>query len=300
MMHYGIPCWMVAAVILLSSCATRLASLPDQSASQIEASYTVYRNVAYGSDPEQVMDIYLSETAASYGKHNYTIVFLHGGAYYLSDKAKEEKYIEPYLRKGLNVVNLNYRLKRGIATATSDLPLALNFLQNQADAYSLELDRVIVTGFSAGAQIATNVGLSWNDPSYPDRLDPGTRIVGIINFSGPVDQLDVIERIFVDHEYELFSAAGKALFSGEGYADPEAVAIYEPVNYFDRRDPPVFLWHGGLDDQIPPDTFQAFTGKFRAGRDVLRFVPQGKHSPTDEELAAAYAEIFAFLDGLRR
>lgn len=57
------------------------------------------------------MDIYLSPEAKSYGERNYTIVFLHGGAYYLSDKAAEEQYIEPYLRKGLHLVNMNYRLK---------------------------------------------------------------------------------------------------------------------------------------------------------------------------------------------
>ncbi|MBB4078034.1 acetyl esterase/lipase [Lewinella aquimaris] len=299
-MHYGILCCAATCAMMLSSCATNLASLPDRSAGQIDASYTMHKDVAYGADPEQVMDIYLSKTAASFGKRNYTIVFLHGGAYYLSDKTEEEKYIEPYLRKGLNVVNLNYRLKRGITAATSDLPLALNFLQDHNEAYPLKLDNIIVTGFSAGAQIATNVGLAQNNPSFPDRLDPGIRIVGIINFSGPVDQLDVIEQIFVDHEYELFSAAGKALFPEEGYAAPETVAVYEPVNYFDRNDPPVFLWHGGQDDQIPPDTFRAFTGKFRAEKDVLQYVPEGKHSPTSEELAAAYAGIFAFLDALDR
>ncbi|WP_254826524.1 alpha/beta hydrolase [Lewinella sp. JB7] len=299
-MHFAIMAWVALCSLIFSSCATSLASLPHQTGNQIDASYTVHRDIAYGADPEQVMDIYLSNVASSYGKHNYTIVFLHGGAYYLSDKAKEEKYIEPYLGKGLNVVNLNYRLKRGIAAATSDLPHALNFLRKNPEAYPLELNNVIVTGFSAGAQIATNVGLAQNNPSFPDRPDRGIRIVGIINFSGPVDQLDVIERIFVDHEYALFSEAGKALFPEDDYATPEAVALYEPVHYFDRSDPPIFLWHGGMDDQIPPDTFRAFTDKFRTGKDALRYVPAGKHSPTSEELAAAYEEIFTFLDDLDR
>jgi hypothetical protein len=28
------------------------------------------------------------------------------------------------------------------------------------------------------------------------------------------------------------------------------------------------------------------------------FIPDGKHSPTEEELATAYVEIFKFLEGL--
>lgn len=264
----------------------------------METVYKVLKDVSYGSDAEQTMDIYLSEKAKSYGKLNYTIVFLHGGAYYLSDKSQEERYIEPYLKKGLNVVNLNYRLKRGIPFATSDLTNDLNFLKANNTKYGLNLDNVIVTGFSAGAQIATNVGLEQNNPSFPDKLNTGISIKGIINFSGPVDDLDAIEKIFVDHENELFSKAGKALFPSEGYTSYEVLSVYAPVSYFDANDPPVFLWHGGLDDQIPPATFEQFVSLMRKGKDTRMFIPNGKHSPTEEELATAYMEIFKFLEGL--
>ena len=245
------------------------------------------------------MDIYLSKDAKSYGKKNYTIVFLHGGAYYLSDKAAEEKYIEPYLKKGLNVVNMNYRLKRGIPLATSDLPNALHFLLEKNGEYNLNLRNIIVTGFSAGAQIATNVGLSQNNASYPDKLDNGLTITGVINFSGPVDDLDVIEKIFVDHDHELFSQAGKALFPSEGYEKKEVVSVYEPITYFDENDPSVFLWHGGKDDQIPLETFADFIAKLRKNKDFLCYIPNGKHSPTKAELEAAYDVVFQFLDGLK-
>ncbi len=284
--------------IILSSCSKKLTSITDLSDTEIETVYKVLKDVSFGSDAEQVMDVYLSQNATSFGKRNYTIVFLHGGAYYLSDKSQEERYIEPYLRKGLNVVNLNYRLKRGIPLATSDLTNALNFLKaNNAD-FGLNLDNVIVTGFSAGAQIATNVGLAQNNPSFPDKLNTGISIKGIINFSGPVDGLDVIEKIFVDHEYELFSKAGKALFPSEGYTSNEVLSVYAPVSYFDANDPPIFLWHGGLDDQIPPATFEQFVSLMRKGKDTRIFIPNGKHSPTKEELATAYVEIFKFLEGL--
>jgi acetyl esterase/lipase len=285
-------------LILLSSCSKKLTSTVDLSATEKETVYKILKDVSYGSDAEQVMDIYLSQNAKSFGKHNYTIVFLHGGAYYLSDKSQEERYIEPYLKKGLNVVNLNYRLKRGIPLATSDLTNALNFLKaNNAD-YSLNLGNVIVTGFSAGAHIATNVGLAQNNPEYPNKLDEGITITGIINFSGPVDGLDLIERIFSEHDYDLFSQAGEALFPPEDYESKENIAIYEPITYFDPNDPPIFLWQGALDDQVPPVTFEQFVLKMRKDKDVRIFIPDGKHSPNKEEFDKAYVEIFKFLDEL--
>ncbi len=288
----------IISLVILSSCSKELTSIPDKTSDEISETYEILKDVFYSSDAEQKMDIYLSKDAKSYRNNNYTIVFLHGGAYYLSDKTEEEIYIQPYLKKGLNVVNMNYRIKRGIPLATNDLTNALNYLKDQNSKYNLNLNNIILTGFSAGAQIASNVGLAQNNPSFPDKLDDGITIKGIINFSGPVDDLEVIEKIFIDYDYELFRKAGKALFPSEGYATKEVVAVYEPNTYFDENDPPIFLWHGGQDDQIPPSTFEEFTAKLRERKDVLTYVPDGKHSPNEEELEAAYAKIFVFLNDL--
>jgi acetyl esterase/lipase len=37
--------------------------------------------------------------------------------------------------------------------------------------YQLNLNRVILTGFSAGAHIASYVGISANNPNYENKLD---------------------------------------------------------------------------------------------------------------------------------
>ncbi len=288
----------IISLLLLTSCSKNLTSVPDKTTEQISATYQIKKDISYGTDAEQNMDVYLSKEAKSYGKNNYTIVFLHGGAYYLSDKSAEEKYIEPYLKKGLNVVNMNYRLKKGIPIATMDLTNALNFLKINNSDYDLNLDNIIVTGFSAGAHIATNVGVSQNNSEYPNKLNDGIKITGIINFSGPVDGVDVVEKIFVDHDNELFSKAGKALFPSEGYELKEKIAVYEPITYFDKNDPPIFLWHGGEDNQIPPQTFEAFVPMLNRNKDILIYKQNGLHSPNEEELKSAYVEIFTFLDNL--
>lgn len=285
-------------LLLTTSCSKKLTSIPDKTAEQFSATYQIIKDVSYGSDVKQNMDIYLSKEAKSYGKKNYTIVFLHGGAYYLSDKSAEERYVEPYLKKGLNVVNMNYRLKRGIPLATTDLTNALNFLKANKSDYNLNMKNVVVTGFSAGAHIATNVGVSQNNSEYPNKLDDGIEITGIINFSGPVDGLDVVEKIFVDHDNDLISKAGNALFPSKGYESQELIAVYEPITYLDKNDPPIFLWHGGKDDQIPPQTFEIFVSKLTKNKDYVIFKSDGQHSPNEIEFKEAYTAIFKFLDNL--
>ena len=290
----------IICLFLLASCSKTLTSISDKTAEQIANTYEIRKDIPYGRHDEQKLDIYISKDASSYGKNNFTIVFLHGGAYYASDKSAEERYIEPYLKKGLNVVNMNYRLKRGISVATTDLTIALNFLKANNSEYGLDLENIIVTGFSAGAHIATLVGLTQNNADYPDRLMAGIRITGIVNFSGPVDGLDVVEKIFVDHENALWSKAGRALFPSEGYEEKARIAKYEPITYLDSSDPPVFIWHGGEDNQIPPETFVEFSRNLIKGKDRVSYLPQARHSPTQEELEAAYIEIFQFLDGLEQ
>ena len=283
----------------LGACSVHLASVADKTTEQINTAYHVTKDVAYGPDKEQTLDLYLSTTAQQLKTKNYTIVFLHGGGYYLSDKSLEERYIQPYLKKGLNVVNLNYRLKRGIPLATEDLTTALNFLGTHRAAYPLPLDRVVLSGFSAGGHIASLVAVTANDSAYPHPLVPGIHIAGVVNFSGPVGGLDVVEEVFMNHEVPVMKEIGMALFPASvGYAPKDLVKVYEPLTYFDKQDPPFFIWQGGQDDQVPPVTFERFVNLLHQDRqkNVVLFVPQGQHSPNASELEEAYKEIFAFLD----
>jgi acetyl esterase/lipase len=293
----------ISAVLFVAlaanSCAVKLASVVDKNPEQIKSAYEIAKDISYGADKEQAMDIYQARNAKKLKNSDYTIVFLHGGGYYVSDKSREERYIQPYLKKGMNVVNLNYRIKRGIPVATEDLTYALNFLKAHNSTYHLNLDRVILTGFSAGAHIASMVAVTANDPTYPNKLDAGIKIAGVINFSGPVDGLDVVEKVFMSNEVPIMKEIGFALFPATTeYAPKEFIRKYEPITYFDKNDPPFFIWHGGKDDQVPPETFVKFVellNEDKQKNEVL-FLPQGLHSPNSDELKDAYVEIFKFLD----
>lgn len=286
---------------LVVPCNAQLSATADKTVEQIKATYNIAKDIPYGTDKEQTMDIYLPEDTRQLNGRNFTIVFLHGGGYYMSDKSREERYIEPYLKKGYTVVNMNYRLKRGIPVATEDLTNALNFLKANKATYLVNLDRTILTGFSAGAHIASNVGAGANNPAYINKLSPGITISGVINFSGPVDGLDVVEKVFIDHEAPLFKEVGNALFpTNNGYVAKDQSAVYEPITYFDKNDPPFFVWYGGKDDQIPAVTFERFVSLLNEDPQKNRvvFIPDGQHSPTAVQLENAYRDIFAFLERL--
>jgi acetyl esterase/lipase len=260
--------------------------------------FKMVKDVFYGADAEQNMDIYLSKEANSF-TNRFTIVFLHGGGYYLNDKSNQEKYIKPYLEKGFNVVNMNYRLKRGIPLATEDLTNALNYLHENNSTFNLNLKRVVTSGFSAGAHIATLVGVTQNDSKYPNKLRVGIKIIGIVNFSGPIDGLDVVEKVFIENEVEIMRTIGNALFVTDGYAPDEIINEYEPITYLDKKDPAIFLWHGGKDDQVPPKTFESFVSQIKKNtKHVVIYDAEAGHNPNAQSLKTTYKEIFSFINKL--
>lgn len=299
-MRLSLHCLRVAAsTALLAACSSKTAPVADLTPAQALAQYAVMKDVAYGTDSQQTMDVYLPRDLKRPGRPTYTVVFMHGGGYYISDKTREERYIRPYLQRGATVVNLNFRLKRGIPVASEDLTLALNFLAKQQGTFPMNLNRLVLTGFSAGGHISSLVAVTANDPTYPHPLAPGIGIAAVVNFSGPVGGLDVVEKVFMDHSVPLMKEIGMALFTEtEGYAPKEMTRKYEPLTYLDAKDPPFFIWQGGLDDQVPPVTFAQFVEVLQRDKrkNAVLFVPNGRHSPSESEFTEAYKQIFEFLD----
>lgn len=277
---------------------TRLSHIVDKSDDQIIDSYVILRDVHYGDDREQNMDLYLSKEARLLPR-NYTIIFLHGGGFYFSDKVKEEQFIRPYLKKGLNVVNLNYRLRRGVSIAVSDLPKALLFLKNKFTNEELSLENLVLAGFSAGGQIASVIGYGASHPNCSYQLPPGINITAIINIAGPVDKLDLVEGGFQQHTDEPMRQIGEAMFPEHPGTTPgRKLAEFEAIHYFQPDAPAYFLWYGGQDDQIPPITFAEFIGLLDLETDQVLYSAGSGHVPDREELSSTYSAIFSFLDRL--
>ncbi len=290
-----------AASCVVAAPDVSLSSLQDLGDDSLENHYRIVRDEEYGPHERQKMDLYLADEVERLGSKDFTVVFLHGGAFSFGDKTDNQRYIQPFLRKGLNVVNLSYRVGEGIPVATEDLTLALNHLRGRSDEYGLRLDRLVVGGFSAGGQIGSTVGFSQGSPDYPFPLDEGIRIVGILNVSGPMDRLDVVHEIFASSERESWQLVARNLFPpGSPFDQGETVRTFTPFTHFSDDDPAFFLWYGGKDDQIPPTTFERFLQELARSQVQHRvlFEPQGGHSPTDAQLRNAFAEVFRFLDDI--
>lgn len=131
--------------------------LDEDSASAVAPlppSTRVWRDVAYGSDPNQRYDVYAPAKASGAP----VILMVHGGGWSRGDKAGRgvvPNKVARWVPKGFVVVSANYRMLPGAdpLTQARDVARALGEAQERASEWGGDHSRFILMGHSAGAHL---------------------------------------------------------------------------------------------------------------------------------------------------
>lgn len=124
-------------------------------------SVTIERDIAYGSDPLQKLDVYVAEEG---GRNLPVVLFVHGGGFTRGDKHGEFSPDNMTLwaaRQGMVGVNINYRLAPAAPwpAGAKDLGAAIAWTRANVARYGGDPDRIVLWGHSAGANhVADYVG----------------------------------------------------------------------------------------------------------------------------------------------
>jgi acetyl esterase/lipase len=129
-------------------------------------SIVITRNVDYvaGTDyaeDKDKLDVFMPPDAAGAP----VIVFFHGGALQQGDKSHGELLAMRFVPEGVGVVSANYRLSPGVKHPAhiQDATAAFAWVINNIERYGGNPERVFVSGYSAGAYLATLLAL---DPAH--------------------------------------------------------------------------------------------------------------------------------------
>ncbi len=140
--------------LLSALCAIVLLLLGQSVSAEVPKDASLQRDVAYGADPAQRLDVYLPPQPRS-----APILFLvHGGGWRRGDKGNArvtDNKVERWLPKGIIVVSANYRLmpEAEPLTQAEDVARALAKVQDLASAWGGDPANVILMGHSAGAHL---------------------------------------------------------------------------------------------------------------------------------------------------
>lgn len=157
----------------------------------------VRTNVRYGSRfPNSFLDIWSPDAS---GALRPTIVFIHGGGWFMGDKDMGDPMagggapVRPLVEAGFSVVNLDYALAPAYRYPTPLIQLneALGHLKAHAGEYGLDMSRVVIMGGSAGAQLTAQYGLVISDPAYAAEVGispavDASAVRGLVIFSAPL------------------------------------------------------------------------------------------------------------------
>ena len=127
------------------------------------------RDLAYGDDPEQVLDIYYpSGTDSSIP----AIVSVHGGGYVYGDKDLYRFYCMSLAQRGFAVVNFSYRLapQYRFPAQLNDVNAVMRFVVSHSEEFFVDPHNIFFVGDSAGAQMASQYMAAVTDPAYASLL----------------------------------------------------------------------------------------------------------------------------------
>ena len=123
------------------------------------------KELAYGNDPEQVLDIYYPSGT---DRPIPTIVSVHGGGYVYGDKDLYRFYCMSLAQRGFAVVNFSYRLapKFRFPAQLEDVNAVMRFACENAEKYFIDRHNIFFVGDSAGAQMASQYLAAVTNPAY--------------------------------------------------------------------------------------------------------------------------------------
>lgn len=270
-------------LIIMSSCTKT-----DTGTNTVNIAEQSMTNVAYGTDPQQKMDIYLPANRSNV--NTKVLILIHGGGWTSGDKNDFALAMDT-LKKRLPdyaIFNLNYRLasfpNNLFPTQEVDTKAAIDFIYGNRSSYVVS-DKFVLLGASAGGHLALLNGYKYHSP---------VNVKAVVDFFGPADMVDMYNNPGAYPALSIF-----ALLSGTPASNPGLYQSSSPLTYVNASSAPTIIIQGGLDPLVNATT-QSFALKTKldlAGVvNEYVFYPTGGHGNWDvPTYTDAYNKIQVFL-----
>ena len=208
-----------------------------------KSGYAVHRDLAFGRDPRQKLDIYVPAGARG---PMPVLLFLYGGGWQAGSRTDYRAFGQAFTSAGIVVAVADYRLYPQVKFPgfVEDAAGALAFLHDHVADYGGDPNRIFVSGHSAGAY---NVVMMASEPKFIEARGgrPGW-IRGVIGMSGPYDFLPMSDPVYVD------------MFHGTNNLDSM------PTNHVNGVRQPMLLATGTADTTVDQGNTDRMSNKLRS------------------------------------
>ena len=221
---------------------------------------TSITDVAYrDNDVDATLNVYFPDSTTD-GEVLPTVVWTHGGAWVSGSKEDYATYHRMIAAEGFTVVSIDYALgpDAQYPIALIQINAALTFLQDNAAEYHVDVDRFVLAGDSAGAQISSQIATMATNAEYaasvgvlptisPDQLR------GVVLFCGIYDMVAFLDGNKVGPAILRWGATTATwAYTGSKSDDSAAATQMSTLNSVTSEFPPTFI-SGGNDDPLTDD-----------------------------------------------
>lgn len=256
-----------------------------------------YAQYSAGEDSEAAQksllaDVYLPQEPGPFP----TILMVHGGAWFAGSKADVSSHARHAANLGYAVVAINYRLAPTykFPAQLDDCRSALRWINDNAERYSFDVNRIAAYGYSAGAHLVCLLGVTQNcnaDVSA-DIESGGTKTADLRSSeSDPIHhevdamKLPIVKAIVAGGapcEFSWIPLQSERLafwLGGSREKLPKRYSDASPTSFVDDADPPTFFFHGTTDRIVPLSSAEKMNSLLeqQGVHSILHIVPDASH-----------------------
>jgi acetyl esterase/lipase len=211
-----------------------------------------------------LLDLYLPASGIGSGA---AIVYLHGGGWAVGTRRRFGRAFAawsptPLVRlaqAGFVVATVDYRLsgEARFPAQLHDVKAAIRWVRGNAATTSVDPDRIVAWGESAGGHLAVLAGLTADRPELEgavgDHLGQSSAVCGVIDWYGPMNLLSLTAQHRPDSDKRPDDAMSweSSMVGAPLQSDLARSRAASPISYVHAAAPPIQIHHGTNDGQVP-------------------------------------------------
>ena len=227
------------------------------------------------------------------------LVWVHGGAWRSGTKANPPM---AFVENGFAMASLDFRQsgEARFPANVHDIKAAIRFLRARASEYGYRVDRIAIAGSSSGAHLAALVGVTSGHKELEGTeggyVNQSSGVAAILDYYG-ASNLTTILAQSTPFGVNMRRPALELLLGALPDQVPRLAELASPVVHVDRNDPPLLIFHGDQDPQMPINQSHELQGVYeKMGLDVYFDVVHGAAHGGNQFFAAdRVARAVAFL-----
>ena len=221
---------------------------------------------------EAIISAYIPENSEeiNINKKRETIIICPGGGYEFTSDREAEPIALKFVAQGFNAVVIRYSIAPvRYPTALLELAETVRYVREKEKEWTVDTEKVIVCGFSAGGHLAGSLGVLWNNEIIEKYLD-------IKNEEVKPNAMILCYPVISSGEFAHKGSFDSLLGEKEAEISRENLSLEKLVSI---ETPKTFLWHTFDDGTVPVQNSLLFSNALASNKVQfeLHIYPSGVH-----------------------